>query len=158
MRVRRDAEREFQTLMTLAPRAYDDLRVEEDRIVARTYPVIIERDGDNWDLGTFQVILTLDSDDVRITKVSGEKPDGYPHPHVSTSGVPCFGNVGPPLAKLLAEGQYVAALSVLLQFLRSYNTGRHLDLSPGEGHRESRNSPFLRPPLTGDILSPRNTR
>jgi len=121
MRIRREAERELVSLMNLAPRAYDELRVEDDRVVARTYPVIIERDGENWDMGVFQLTIGFDNDEVRITKISGEKPDGYPHPHVSTSGVPCFGNIGPPLAKMLAEGQYVAALSVLLQFLRSYN-------------------------------------
>ena len=124
VRIRRDAEQELVALMSLVPGAYDDLRVEDDRIVARTYPITVtSRDGDDYDLGTFQVVIRLDADDVRITKISGEKPDGYPHPHVSSSGVPCFGNIGAPLAKMLAEGQYAAALSVLLQFLRSYNPG-----------------------------------
>lgn len=123
MRLRREAEREYLALMGLVPDAFESLAVEDDRLIARTYPISIpwSEAGSDIALGSFQITIALDSDEVRITKTAGEKPDGYPHPHVSTAGVPCFGNIGPGLVKLLIEGQYAAALSVLRQFLASYN-------------------------------------
>jgi hypothetical protein len=121
IRIRREAEREFVSLMDLVPQAFEHVAVEDDRLVAQTYPIRIPSDEGDYDLGSFQIAIQFDSDEVRITKTTGEKPDGYPHPHVSTSGVPCFGNIGPGLMKLLVEGQYAAALAVLRQFLGSYN-------------------------------------
>ena len=121
--LRKDAEQEFMALTRLAPAAFSELDIQEDRITARTYPVTIEHDDHDYDLGTFQLTVGLDKDEVHIRKILGDQPEGYPHPHVSTAGVPCYGNIGPAIAKLLVEGQFSAALSVLLQFLRSYNPG-----------------------------------
>ena len=123
MRVRRESEREFLSLMKLAPEAFREVDVQGDRIIARTYPVSMDHRDRDYELGAYQVTIRLDADEVLIATLDGEKHDGFPHPHVSTSGVPCFGNIGPSIAKLLVEGQYAAAQSVILEFLRSYNAG-----------------------------------
>jgi hypothetical protein len=64
------------------------------------------------------VTLMIMPDRVRMYSDSGRT---YPHPHVSADGVPCWGNVGPGIAKLLGEGQYAALVAVIWEFLHSYN-------------------------------------
>ena len=109
--------------MRMAPQACASIDVREDVIVVETHPVWVEHDDHDFDLGTFRVTVRLSDDQVTVHKLVGSSPSGYPHPHVSSTGVPCYGNIGAPLVKLLAEGQYAAAVSVLLQFLQSYNAG-----------------------------------
>ena len=115
------AEEDFLALMAMVPDALRGLEVEDGRLVATTYPISIEWDSYSYDLGSFRIDIKFENDQVLISKHNGKSPEGYPHPHVSAGGIPCWGNVGVSLAKLLAEGQYPAALAVIKRFLASYN-------------------------------------
>jgi hypothetical protein len=47
-------------------------------------------------------------------------PDGYHHPHIEAYGVPCLGNIQEVLPHMIAEHKYAAAVSVCIQYLKSY--------------------------------------
>ncbi|MFZ4580865.1 MAG: hypothetical protein ACOYOB_20980 [Myxococcota bacterium] len=67
-------------------------------------------------LGSFT--LQIGPDSVRIYSDKGQR---YPHPHVSSDAVPCWGNLGPPIARLLGERQYAGLVAAIVEFLHSYN-------------------------------------
>jgi len=62
MRLRREAEREYLALMALVPQAFESLAVEDDRLVARTYPISIpwSEAGEDIALGSFQITILFD--------------------------------------------------------------------------------------------------
>ena len=80
--------------------------------------------GRGYELGPFRVELQLNDHGVHIYGMSGaELSDGYWHPHVSTGGIPCLGNMGSLIAKTMGAGDVVGTITTLLEFLRSYNHG-----------------------------------
>jgi hypothetical protein len=86
--------------------------------------VDIEFEDYTYRLGPFQVEMDLTNASLRIQGLRGApKIDGHPHPHVAPSGTPCLGNMAPVIAKTLGKGDVVAAVSVVLEFLRSYSEG-----------------------------------
>ncbi len=81
-------------------------------------------DGNIFRMGSFSVRLGLTDGTINIFGLQGSrKVDGYCHPHVSSSGSPCLGNMAPILAQDLGSGRLVEAVTGLLEFLRSYNHG-----------------------------------
>jgi hypothetical protein len=85
-------------------------------ICATTAPLVVEHEGRSYQLGRFQLDLSLDGD-VRITNLSG-RVGGDDHPHVHR-GRPRLSNVREGVAKLLGEGQVLDALDVLIDFLKT---------------------------------------
>lgn len=86
------------------------------RLVIVLQPLFLEYDGSDYSMGAYT--LQIAADTVRIWSDSGNR---YPHPHVSSDGVPCWGNLGPHVAKLLGERQYVGLVATIGEFLKSYN-------------------------------------
>jgi hypothetical protein len=81
-----------------------------------TAPIEVAHGGVRYRLGCFQIDLA-ESGAIAVRNLTD--PYGlYDHPHV-WSGRPCLGNVREGLAKLVAEYQWVAAVEVLLDFLRT---------------------------------------
>lgn len=81
-----------------------------------TYPVIIE----DRDLGGFKIKITSDQITFHSLRDSSSR---RAHPHLGAGGMPCFGNVGPAINKLLAEKEYLALVTFLLEYIHSYNSG-----------------------------------
>lgn len=48
--------------------------------------------------------------------------DGCNHPHIDQHGQPCWGNAGSPVRTLLAEGEFLGAVTMMLGYLESVNT------------------------------------
>lgn len=76
------------------------------------------------DLGKF--LLSIDYNDL-IVKISAYSDNtvvnGYYHPHISTRGTPCWGNVSHRVAKALAHKDIGALLGLTMSLLTSYNDG-----------------------------------
>lgn len=47
--------------------------------------------------------------------------DSCPHPHISTEGEACFGNIASTIAQLLADMELFALITILLNYLESIN-------------------------------------
>lgn len=47
--------------------------------------------------------------------------DNCPHPHISTGGEACFGNIASTIAQLLADMELFALITILLNYLESIN-------------------------------------
>lgn len=123
VRHRKAAEQEYLALIAMVPRALEDVVVHDERIEATTPPILLPWEEHEYALGRLAIEIELATDRLKVRSVDGVGPGDHPHPHVSAAGVPCLGNIGPGVAKLLAEGHYAAVFAVLLQFLRSYTPG-----------------------------------
>ena len=98
------------------------LQIENSTLRASTIPVEIIWDGGRYEMGSYCIHIPLGTGRLTIhLEEGGSKVDGYPHPHISTDGTPCLGNIGGTLAQLLGEGEHAQAITLLLEFLRSYN-------------------------------------
>lgn len=111
----------FQNL--LANKAYSSIVFNEDNIQAVTSAITLE----DVDVGCFLVTLKIDgSGGVSIeayeNNVNELNEDGYFHPHVDRDGNPCFGNLVATIPLLLGSGRFGEALSLIYDFLKSYNS------------------------------------
>jgi hypothetical protein len=85
-----------------------------------TEPVVIENEGHRYRIGEFAIELGLDFG-VRIVNLNNTSwATGWDHPHVQ-GGYPCLGNLKEGVEMLLGEFQLVPLVSLLIQFLESYD-------------------------------------
>ena len=110
------ATEEFAALVKMMPSPVVSVEVDYGKLSIVLVPLTLEHDSTDYRMGSYT--LTITADKVHIWSDGGFS---YPHPHVSSDGVPCWGNLGPGIGKLLGEGQYAALVSVILEFLHSYN-------------------------------------
>jgi len=110
------AKDEFAALVKMVPAPVQTVDLDYGRLVVVLQPIVLEDDGNEYHMGAFTVQIAADS--VRIWSDSGNR---YPHPHVSSDGVPCWGSLGPFIAKLLGDRQYAGLVATIVEFLHSYN-------------------------------------
>lgn len=110
-------------------RDYDELlalpgvrRVEAVGSMIRviTEPVSIDHEGHRYLIGEFALELSLDFG-IKVVNLNNTSwASGWDHPHVQ-GGYPCLGNLKEGCEMLLGEYQLVPLVSLLLQFLESYD-------------------------------------
>ncbi len=110
------AKSEFASLTKLVPTVAAQIDFDSARLVVVLQPLTVEHDGCDYELGSFT--LQIAPDNMRIWSDAGLR---YPHPHVSSDGVPCWGNLGPHVARLLGERAYASLVAATVEFLKSYN-------------------------------------
>jgi hypothetical protein len=113
------AVKEFESLRHLIPNYYASYRIDDGKLIAKTHEVSIPYDGCTYDIGVFEVKITLATGDLEIANLTHEV-DGYEHPHIS-GGRPCLGNIGKGVIRMLAEFELFGALQMIHSFLHSYN-------------------------------------
>jgi hypothetical protein len=114
------AEDEFDHLQHLVPSFYKKISLNENELIALTYPIEIEFDGAEYYLGDFEVKIGLQEAGLVIHNLT-KQIDGYDHPHVN-DGSACLGNISTGLIKMLAEFEFFGALQMIHTFLHSYNS------------------------------------
>src|SRR5208283_197093 len=114
------AEAEFDHLQHLVPSLYKKISLNENELIALTYPIDIEFDGAEYDMGDFEVKIGLQDAGLTIHNLT-KQVDGYDHPHVN-DGSACLGNISSGLIKMLAEFEFFGALQMIHTFLHSYNS------------------------------------
>jgi hypothetical protein len=113
------AQKEFGSLQHLIPNYYEGFRVDDGKLIAKTHEVSITFEGCSYDIGVFEVRITLATGDLEIANLTHEV-EGYQHPHIS-DGSPCLGNIGNGVIRMLAEFELFGALQMIHSFLHSYN-------------------------------------
>lgn len=111
---------EYSSLRKLVPSLYQQLEFEDYSVRAKTYPVTISYESDDFNIGTLVIELNLSRGQAKITNLTNIS-NGYPHPHVNESGEICLGNISTGLARLLGEFEIYGALELLHKFVHTYN-------------------------------------
>jgi len=75
---------------------------------------------DDYDLGELSVQIKFPSGEVVIDALKEGNCD-YCHPHVSSSGTPCFGGYEEVFHEVASQGRVGTALSLIWMFLKTYN-------------------------------------
>lgn len=95
-----------------------DLQVQDGRITIVTTPLQVEYGGRWFQLGSFRIELGFGGE-IRMRNLT-DAVGAYDHPHIY-QGRPCLGNIREGVAKMIGEYQLVAAVYVLLDFLKTVN-------------------------------------
>jgi hypothetical protein len=94
------------------------VQIQDGRITIFTKPIQAEYGGREFHLGSFRMEISF-AGDIRIRNLT-HALGAYDHPHIY-QGRPCLGNVREGVAKMIGEYQFVAAVYVLLDFLKMIN-------------------------------------
>jgi hypothetical protein len=111
---------EYSSLKKLVPSLYQQIEFEDNTVRAKTYPVTISYESDDYDIGTLVIELNLSRGQAKIINLTNAA-NGYPHPHVNESGEICLGNISTGLARMLGEFEIYGALELLHKFVHTYN-------------------------------------
>ena len=111
-------ERDFDQLESLP--YVRGVEVNGSAVRVLTGEIIIKHEGQRYKIGRFALELDL-KEGLRVVNLenTGDK-SAWDHPHVQAS-LPCLGNLRDGFEKLLGECQIVPLVSMLVQFLGSYN-------------------------------------
>jgi hypothetical protein len=115
---RAQLERDFDQLESLPQ--VRGVEVHGSAIRVLTDEVIIRHEGQCYKIGRFALELDL-TQGLRVVNLenTGDR-SAWDHPHVQAN-LPCLGNLRDGFEKLLGECQIVPLVSMLVQFLGSYN-------------------------------------
>ena len=114
-----DASKELISLLRMTPHPYKEISFDERELKAYTHQIVIGHEGIDYEIGKFQICIAFETGRLTITNLTNPH-DGYDHPHINSGSV-CLGNISTGIAKMLAEHEYVGTLTVLHEYLRSYN-------------------------------------
>ncbi|MFQ5989570.1 MAG: hypothetical protein ACE5K9_06620 [Candidatus Methylomirabilales bacterium] len=95
-----------------------EVQMQDGRIIVFTAPLQVEYGGHAFHLGSFRIEIFF-AGDIRIRNLTNAL-GAYDHPHIY-QGRPCLGNIREGVAKMIGEYQFVAAVYVLLDFLKTIN-------------------------------------
>ncbi len=95
-----------------------EVRVQDGQITVFTAPVRAEYGGREFNLGSFSIQISF-AGDIRIRNLT-DAVGAYDHPHIY-QGRPCLGNIREGIAKMIGQYQFVAAVYILLDFLKTVN-------------------------------------
>jgi hypothetical protein len=111
-------ERDFDQLVSLPH--VQGIEVHGSTIRVLTDEIIIEYDGHRYKIGRFALELDL-QEGLKVVNLenTGDR-SAWDHPHVQAS-LPCLGNLRDGFEKLLGECQIVPLVSMLVQFLDTYD-------------------------------------
>lgn len=139
-------EKEFEGLITHPD--IDLISVDGSTIVVSTVNIEIEYRRTVYDIGKFVIYISSDISTgwvvlyKNLTRVAG---GGYHHPHVNSDGHPCLGNIQECLPQMIGAHQYAAAISVAIQYLKSYSND-----GDGKPYTDIQNWPVKKKVMTGD--------
>ena len=98
----------------------------EKKINVMTDDIYVRNANKRYYIGMFRIEINLEHNRVRFFNLNNRRRSFWGkdcnHPHVSDTGAPCWGNAGDPIRKLLAEGEFLAAVSMMIGYLESVNT------------------------------------
>ena len=117
--LRRRAARLFVELMKLVPVLYSRFIVDEQNLIGRTQPITINYSSQEFQFEPYTVKLDMMKASIEI--YGGTDVNSYIHPHISESGIICWGNIGSLVYRLAAELDLYGLYQLIHQFLATYN-------------------------------------
>lgn len=115
------------------PSQYKVLKVEPlsggvDGLNVFTDDIIIETEeyGTHY-IGRFRIEIKFDSSDIRLFNLNNKRRAFWSegesnHPHVGSSGQPCWGSVAETVAMLHGDFQFIPLVNVIISYLENVNT------------------------------------
>jgi hypothetical protein len=99
---------------------YREISVRSDAICGRTHPIVIDHDGYEFAVGTYEVTVAP-TGSVRIQNLAQPPEASHPHPHVGSEGTPCWGSAYADVLRAQGRLQVASVLALAHSLLSSYN-------------------------------------
>ena len=99
---------------------YREISVRSDAICGRTHPLVIDHDGYEFAVGTYEVTVAP-TGSVRIRNLAQPLEASHPHPHVGSEGTPCWGSAYADVLRAQGRLQVASVLALAHSLLSSYN-------------------------------------
>ncbi len=114
-----------QQLQSLVGERFQSISISDTELVAVHTDVQIEDpdSGETSELGDIRCRIELTGKElIKFEAVGNNEWRGdYFHPHISTQGSPCLGNIGDDVNKLMAQREWGTLLLLLDEYITSYN-------------------------------------
>ena len=110
----------YRTLKMLVPGLYASIRFENSMLIGMTHKIAIEHDGGYYEFQPYEVKVDLFSGNVLI-KSDDNDVNGYIHPHITTNGDVCWGNIGHLVSQLTGELDLPGLFQLIHKFITTYN-------------------------------------
>ncbi len=122
--VRQAARQQHESVQRLVPGLYQRVDLKDSLLVAHLGPVTIEHEGDEVEVGSFDVSIHLESAEITIRNTTNVA-NGVHHPHVRSPRPEdiCWGSLRPAATRLLAEREWAGLLVAAHRLLISYAEG-----------------------------------
>lgn len=89
--------------------------IVDELLQIETKPIVIEHDGNRYDVGTF--VIGIDRCSFTVWGLVPTHPDRVPHPHIDRDGIACFGNASQAITDAVAELRVADAVDFMLEWL-----------------------------------------
>jgi len=101
----------------------ENISIDGESVVVFTKHIDIEYKNKVYSIGKFIIQLSTDARAgwVVMFKNLSNTIENCPHPHINSHGMPCLGNIQECLPHMIGAHQYAAAISVCIQYLKSYS-------------------------------------
>lgn len=119
-RTKEDHEKQIEALLN--HEQITGVKVVRNRLEVTTQDLWLYSPGETEraPLGRWRITLGLDNNSIRCHNMTRELGGRF-HPHISSSGAPCWGAMASPVAKLAASGQFVELINMILMYLEKYS-------------------------------------
>lgn len=114
--------------LILALDKVDNLYIDRNNIIVETKLLYgYTEHNDVYKLAPYKIIINLEKNEVKVDCDEEYKRrscwgDKCPHPHVSDSLNPCFGNISSTIAQLLSYVELFPLVTIVINYLESINT------------------------------------
>ncbi|MBI4142972.1 hypothetical protein HY480_03805 [Candidatus Uhrbacteria bacterium] len=124
-RVHAELASEFDRMRAMCKVAH--VKITRTTLTVTTRALEIVEDGVRYDIGAYRIRIQRErrenafgeDDQVRIHALHRRRLDGWSHPHISSWGWVCLGNIEKPLRVALRKCEYDVALQLIIAVLES---------------------------------------
>ncbi|MEM7828297.1 MAG: hypothetical protein QW561_03050 [Candidatus Aenigmatarchaeota archaeon] len=97
-----------------------DVYIKDGQILVFTKDIVVEYENRKYRIGSFLIKLSTDGD--LMIKNLTNPYRFFDHPHISY-GKPCLGSIRAGVSRLIGEYQFMTAIEVLIDYLKTVNPG-----------------------------------
>ena len=99
------------------------VKIQGGALLISTVPIIIPYDGKRYTTGPFDISINFESAVIHcVTSGKVGTRNKHPHPHISTSGQLCMGNLSESINAALVNYEFLVVIELILILLHSYTS------------------------------------
>ena len=98
----------------------NSLQISNDNLIIQTKPIVINHENRDYVIGQFSITIPKINPQINIINLD-RQVNGYHHPHIHTTGVPCWGGAKDSIASCYKEKNYFGLALLALCLLNGYH-------------------------------------
>jgi hypothetical protein len=118
-----DYEKEYLSIKGLCRSMYESFEPRRrGDFIATTTPITMRdrNNGDEYFMGQYRFVICLRDGGISVSSISNYTYNRHCHPHASSDGSLCLGNISATLPQLFREGHIIQGLELLHRWVTTY--------------------------------------